>query len=282
MVIFCLVIYFVLVLSALAWWLWPPLRERVHAGAWRAWQGGRRAGRSAAGVAWRSGDAPRATLHEWAGAAGAALHAPSKAWVAAFAVLTLVPAAALLVRHWATLDGFDHTHSREVNAQVAALLQGEQLVPPPPLPPELFLTAEVALVHPQAGSANRQWDLLDAAFRQRLLGVFKVMREQHGLEMVLIEGYRSAERQAELASLGPSVTRAGAGESWHQYGMAADCAFLVGGRIVISEADPLAARGYELYGAVAQSFGLVWGGSWRSIKDLGHVEMRRAGVMGQP
>ncbi|WP_369803336.1 M15 family metallopeptidase [Pseudorhodoferax sp. Leaf267] len=54
---------------------------------------------------------------------------------------------------------------------------------------------------------------------------------------------------------------------------------MIDGRIVISEKDPRAARGYDLYGAVAQSAGLVWGGSWRSLKDLGHVELRRSGVL---
>jgi peptidoglycan L-alanyl-D-glutamate endopeptidase CwlK len=53
------------------------------------------------------------------------------------------------------------------------------------------------------------------------------------------------------------------------------------GRIVISEADPWAARGYETLGTVAKSLGLTWGGSWRTIKDLGHVELPRPGVLGR-
>ncbi|TDM08527.1 MAG: hypothetical protein C4K60_03555 [Ideonella sp. MAG2] len=79
--------------------------------------------------------------------------------------------------------------------------------------------------------------------------------------------------------MGGHVTRAGGGQSYHQYGLAADCAFLRNGKVVISEADPWAAKGYELYGQMAQSVGMVWGGSWRSIKDLGHVELRRPGVI---
>ena len=38
-------------------------------------------------------------------------------------------------------------------------------------------------------------------------------------------------------------------------------------------------RGYELYGELAASLGLTWGGGWKSIKDLGHVELRRPGVL---
>jgi len=127
--------------------------------------------------------------------------------------------------------------------------------------------------------ASRQWELLDEGFRQRLLLVFKVMAERHGYSMVLIEGYRSPERQATLAAMGSSVTQAGPGASYHQYGLAADCAFLRDGKIAISEREPWVARGYALYGEVAASLGMTWGGGWRSLKDLGHVELARPGVL---
>ena len=64
-------------------------------------------------------------------------------------------------------------------------------------------------------------------------------------------------------------------QSYHQYGLAADSAFYRNGKLVISEKDPWAMRGYQLYGKTAQEVGLVWGGSWKSIKDLGHVELRK-------
>lgn len=194
-------------------------------------------------------------------------------------LLVLAPLLAAGLRHWHGYDGYDHTLSRDVNPQIMGLLQGEQLVPPPALPPELFITAEIEQLHPFVASASRRWELLDAEFRQRLLTVFKLMRERYGYEMVLIEGYRSPERQAQLAQLGPQVTQAAPGRSYHQHGLAADCAFLVGGRIVIAESDPVAARGYALYGALAQEVGLTWGGTWRTLKDLGHVELQRADAL---
>lgn len=197
--------------------------------------------------------------------------------VAALALLLSVPALTLLLRHHHAYDGYDDTASVPVNPQVAALLTGEHLIPPAALPPELFLSREVEQAHPLAATASREWLLLDEEFRQRLLRVFKTMRERHGYEMVLIEGYRSPQRQAQLAALGGSVTRAGPGQSWHQFGLAADCAFLRNGRIVIAETDPWAAEGYARYGEVARSLGLTWGGGWRSIKDFGHIEMRRNG-----
>jgi peptidoglycan L-alanyl-D-glutamate endopeptidase CwlK len=164
------------------------------------------------------------------------------------------------------------TRERAVDDQVAALLRGERLVTPPPLPPAVFTTAEVTLLRPQLAGANRNWQLLDGDFTQRLLMVFKVMRDQYGYEMVLLEGYRSPERQNELADAGGHVTNARAFQSWHQYGLAGDCAFLRDGKVVISERDPWAMRGYQLYGQVAEQAGLTWGGRWKLL-DFGHVEL---------
>ena len=164
--------------------------------------------------------------------------------------------------------------------QVAALLAGEQLVPPVALPPDVFTTREVELVRPMLVGASRNWGLLHPDFSQRLLLAFKIMKEQHGYEMALLEGYRSPARQDELAAAGGHVTNARAFQSWHQYGLAADCAFWRDGKLVISEKDPWAMRGYQLYGEVAESLGLTWGGRWKMM-DFGHTELRLRGVMGR-
>ncbi|MBQ5949670.1 M15 family metallopeptidase [Massilia sp. ST3] len=164
------------------------------------------------------------------------------------------------------------------DAQVAALLKGEHLVPPVALPPMVFATREVELVRPMLADASRNWGLLHPDFSQRLLLAFKIMREQHGYEMALLEGYRSPARQDQLAAAGGHVTNARAFQSWHQYGLAADCAFLREGKLVISEKDPWAMRGYQLYGQVAESLGLTWGGRW-TMMDFGHIELRMRGVM---
>ncbi len=193
--------------------------------------------------------------------------------------LLLLPGAAVWWRLSHRVDSYDHTVAQDVDEHVAMLLQGEQLVPPPPLPPVLFSTPEVNEWHPLAQQASRQWELLDGDFRQRLLQVFRVMEARYGYTMVLVEGYRSPQRQAQLAALGPTVTLAVAGASYHQYGLAADCAFMRDGKVAISERDPWVARGYELYGEVAASLGMTWGGSWRRLRDLGHVELRRPGVL---
>ena len=167
---------------------------------------------------------------------------------------------------------------RVPDEKIAALLNGEQLVPPPSLPPEVFATQEVEQVRPALQDASRDWNLLDADFRTRLLLVYKIMHEQYGYEMALLEGYRSPERQNRLAQMGGNVTNAAAFQSYHQYGLAADNAFLRDGKLVISEKDPWAMRGYQLYGQTAEQVGLVWGGRWKMM-DLGHVEYHKPGFV---
>lgn len=161
---------------------------------------------------------------------------------------------------------------RNDNAVISALLAGERLAPPPALPPESFTTLEVTTIRPALANASRDWSLLDDNFSQRLLRVFERMKE-HGYEVVLLEGYRSPDRQNQLAAMGSNVTNAGAYQSYHQYGLAADCAFLRAGKVVINEKDPWAMRGYELYGQEAEAMGLTWGGRWKMM-DFGHVELR--------
>ncbi|MEO7493502.1 MAG: M15 family metallopeptidase [Massilia sp.] len=194
------------------------------------------------------------------------------------AALVIIPSGlALWMSNPGMLPGFEAA-SAAPDAQIAALLKGEQLAPPVALPPLAFSTLEVTQVRPMLADASRNWTMLNADFSQRLLLVFKIMKEKHGYDMALLEGYRSPERQNLLASMGSQVSNARAFQSWHQYGLAADCAFLREGRIVISEKDPWAMRGYQLYGEVAESLGLTWGGRW-TMMDFGHTELRVAGVM---
>lgn len=244
---------------------------------------GTRLGRRAGALAQqrlREADAVRANGAAAAGRLTGFLRAHWPACTAGAALVVVPPLAALLLAERPVLSGYESA-DRPVNTQVADLLQGEQLVPPPPLPPLVFATAEVAQQRPLLVSASRDWAMLNPDFTQRLLTVFRIMKERYGYDMAILEGYRSAARQEALAALGPGVTNARAWQSWHQYGLAADCAFLRNGRLVISEQDPWAMRGYQLYGEVAESVGLTWGGRWKMM-DFGHTELRLAGVRRRP
>lgn len=275
--LFSVLLYFLLVIAALGLAFFAPVRGWASAAARQCWLRGRGAGNALASVGrghvQRSGSAAGG----WAAVLGEWVLQHAALCLLSLALLLGLPLAAGWLRAVFPVSSYDHTMAQPVDERVAELLRGEQLVAPPPLPPEWLTTPEVERARPMTASASRQWELLDEGFRQRLLMVFKLMREQHAYEMVLLEGYRSPQRQAALAALGPSVTQAGPFESLHQHGLAADCAFLKDGRIVISERDAWAMRGYEKYGEVARSLGLTWGGDWRSLNDYGHVEWRRAG-----
>ncbi|WP_371683102.1 M15 family metallopeptidase [Achromobacter sp. B7] len=269
-------LYFLLAVGVSALLFFPALRQGAVRGLRACAQG---VARGATRGASQAGGA--------VGGTAGALHSgvkTSAGWVArhrwqvaiGLAIVLLPSLFAFVMRH-------NHTfiYSPQMTGpdrRIQALLEGERLAPPAPLPPDAFTTREVELVRPKLGGANRNWDLLDADFRQRLLLAYRIMREQHGYEMALIEGYRSPQRQEELAGMGTHVTNAGAFQSYHQYGLAADSAFYRHGKIVISEKDPWAMRGYELFGQTAELVGLTWGGRWKMM-DFGHVELRRPGAM---
>ncbi|UGA36258.1 M15 family metallopeptidase [Chromobacterium haemolyticum] len=88
---------------------------------------------------------------------------------------------------------------------------------------------------------------------------------------MLLEGYRSPERQDSLAGQATLVTKAKGGQSKHQYGLAVDLAPIREGKVVISERDPWAMQAYNALGEEATAAGLTWGGNW-SFKDFGHIE----------
>ena len=277
MLFLAVALYFLL--ACLVSWmvLFPAGREfvlRAIASAGQRWQ------RQMSQSARRKGQTVVEMRHSGAASvreAGAFLRRHYLLCLGAMALLCVPPLVAVFSRGSTPLGSYE-APTREMNSQVAQILYGEQLVPPPALPPMAFSTVELEQERPMLASASRDWKLVRPEFQQRLLMVFKIMREQHGYEMAILEGYRSPERQNDLAKMGGSVTNARAFQSWHQYGLAADCAFLRNGKIVISERDPWAMRGYQLYGQVAEAQGLTWGGRWKMM-DFGHTELRMDGVM---
>lgn len=77
---------------------------------------------------------------------------------------------------------------------------------------------------------------------------------------------------------GPHVTNALPGLSWHQWGEAVDCFWVVAGQAEWSTVKQVNARnGYRVYAEQAMQLGLDAGGLWRSLKDWPHVQLRKAG-----
>ncbi|MDN0083409.1 M15 family metallopeptidase [Crenobacter sp. SG2305] len=187
-------------------------------------------------------------------------------------VLTLVAVggivtATLLLNHYHRGTSFE-PRAYVAGEHIKLALMEEKLVPPPPLPPEAFTNAITE--RPNLSSADRDWSKLTPTFVPEVLAVLERCKVR-GYPLVLLEGYRSPERQDALAEQGSHVTRARGGQSKHQYGLAVDLAPIRNGRVVISERDPWAMQAYQVLGEEAEAAGLTWGGRW-SFKDYGHIE----------
>ena len=168
-------------------------------------------------------------------------------------------------RHWLERPSTDEI---EFAAKARLAFVDEKLVPPPPLPPSIFLgTDRVALE-----SADRDWAKLQPVFRQTVLTLLARLSAR-GYDFVLLEGYRSPERQETLADSGSHVTLARAFQSRHQYGLAADLAPMRNGALVLNYEDTWAKVAYTELGREAAIMGLTWGGNWK-LQDYGHVELR--------
>src|SRR5699024_11515590 len=91
--------------------------------------------------------------------------------IAIAAILALPSLLIYSTRDQVVLDGYNSSVNLNTSTSnlIASLMQGEQLAPPPPFPPEIFITKEVELAKPDLAlnQANRDWNQLQASFRQR-------------------------------------------------------------------------------------------------------------------
>jgi hypothetical protein len=83
-----------------------------------------------------------------------------------------------------------------------------------------------------------------------------------------------AEQDALYASgrtvPGGILTKARGGESFHNFGLAFDIMILESGKITWDSRHP----GWRIAGEIGTGLGLLWGGTWKSMKDLPHFEIR--------
>lgn len=99
-----------------------------------------------------------------------------------------------------------------------------------------------------------------------------------GINVKVISGYRSYEEQNDLYAQGrtkpgPKVTKARAGYSWHNFGLAFDIGiFSDDGRTYYGES-----AAYADCGKIGESLGLEWGGSWISFVDEPHFQYNPKG-----
>jgi len=153
-------------------------------------------------------------------------------------------------------------------------------------------------------------NILTPDFRTKVLQLLAQCKNKEGIEMHPNEGLRDPFKQARywrqsrptseikakinelhaqgatflahcIESVGPQhgphVTNAIPGLSWHQYGEALDCFWLVNGHAEWSTTKLIHGKnGFQVYANLASHFGLAAGGLWTSFKDWPHVQMSEA------
>jgi peptidoglycan L-alanyl-D-glutamate endopeptidase CwlK len=103
-------------------------------------------------------------------------------------------------------------------------------------------------------------------FRDKVIELIANCRA-NGIELAVVETYRTVAKQNEYKQLGKIYTRSSGGRSRHQYGLAVD---------VVPVLDSVPSWHNEAVwkkvGAVGEKLGLRWGGRWRHPYDPGHFE----------
>ncbi len=149
------------------------------------------------------------------------------------------------------------------------------------LTPEFKMRVEELLrACDDSGYPMRQFFTLRSPFEQGKLWRQSRSTQQIHLKLAELKS-KGAEFLAHcIESVGPQngrqVTNAIPGFSWHQWGEAVDCFWLIDGKAEWSARKKLnGINGYVNFAHIANSMGLDAGGRWRSFKDWPHVQLRK-------
>lgn len=125
------------------------------------------------------------------------------------------------------------------------------------------IAAEKGTFHPRS----------EANIRTLLIEVQPFARESlrriraAGLDARIISGTRTYAEQHALFLKRPRVTKADAGESWHNFGRAWDIGIFKAGKYLTDGPEYAEAA---THGKIA---GVQWGGDWKSFKDRPHYQV---------
>jgi len=109
-------------------------------------------------------------------------------------------------------------------------------------------------------------DALHPYFRDKIVTLISMCKAK-GIELAIVESYRTHSKQNEYKSMGKNYTRSGGGKSKHQYGLAIDVV-----PVIDSVAQWDNAKLWRKVGIIGEQLGLNWGGRWKSLYDPGHFE----------
>jgi peptidoglycan L-alanyl-D-glutamate endopeptidase CwlK len=118
---------------------------------------------------------------------------------------------------------------------------------------------------------SRNLDDLAPPAKQRALA-FIAAASAKGIDLLVTSTYRDAESQDALYAQGRStpgnvVTRAKAGQSWHNWRCALDVVPLVNGKAIWDDQAL-----WKQVGEIGKSCGLEWAGDWKTFKEYPHFQ----------
>ena len=118
---------------------------------------------------------------------------------------------------------------------------------------------------------SRNLDDLVPPAKQRA-EAFIAAAKAKGIDLLVTSTYRDNESQNALYAQGRTapgaiVTRAKAGQSWHNYRCALDVVPLVNGKAIWD--DPAL---WKQVGEIGKSCGLEWAGDWVTFKEFPHFQ----------
>lgn len=148
-------------------------------------------------------------------------------------------------------------------------------------------TSLTEVIHPDGEETWKEWKVVDnfafgkdrgglpmiadlsslhPFFRDKIVQLINNCKKK-GIELAVVESYRTKAKQAEYYSMGKKYTRTKGGKSKHQYGLAVDLVPLVNGQPKWDDKVL-----WRRIGVVGENLGLRWGGRWKSIYDPAHFE----------
>lgn len=103
-------------------------------------------------------------------------------------------------------------------------------------------------------------------FRDKIIQLIENCKTK-GIEISVVESFRTRAKQAEYFGMGRKYTRSAGGKSKHQYGLACDVVPIVDGSAQWDDKVLWRRVGME-----GEKLGLRWGGRWRNPYDPAHFE----------
>jgi peptidoglycan L-alanyl-D-glutamate endopeptidase CwlK len=109
---------------------------------------------------------------------------------------------------------------------------------------------------------------------QLKVGVLVQLADEAGLDLLIYCTFRTLTEQDDLYAIGRTqpgriVTRAKAGQSAHNYGLAIDAVPMIAGKPQWRSSSPL----WKVYGELAAKAGLEWAGKWTTFREYPHCQM---------